>query len=69
MEVNVDPGTYYSWVHGFGYYTPTSTKNVCTGGAKAVFTSEPPVLTFFYFLFHFKFKFYFFLPQHSTYSN
>ena len=26
MEVNVDPGTYYSWVHGFGYYTPTSTK-------------------------------------------
>ena len=38
MEVNIDPGTYYSWVHGFGYYTPTSTKNVCTGGAKAVFT-------------------------------
>ena len=38
MEVNVDLGTYYSWVHGFGYYTPTSTKNVCTGGAKAVFT-------------------------------
>ena len=26
MEVNVDPGTYYPWVHGFVYYTPISTK-------------------------------------------